>query len=98
MPPLLYKHISRTMSEINEEMEKVSSQVETIEDLEQVSLLRGFCSWLCGLTDVTVSEVLAIQKGGIEALKKGVPFEDVNDFFLGKLSKLFKDDWDKTKP
>jgi len=91
MSKLKYLRISRTMSEINEEVEKINLQVEGINvaDMIAATTVMTFCDWLCGLSDMTMSSLLALAKCGENALKKGVPPQDVNSFVLDKINKMY---------
>jgi hypothetical protein len=88
MSKLKYLHISRTMSEINEEMEKINLQVENDNDMIAFTTIITFCDWLCGVSDMTMSSLLALAKCGENALKKGVPPQDVNSFIIDKINKI----------
>ena len=82
---LRYTHISRSMSEINEEVKRVC-EADCI-GLTEATLI-CFCDWLCGLTDISLSQSVGLAKFAAESLQKGVPVEDVGEFVGQKLRNM----------
>lgn len=85
MDKLRYTHISRTMSEINEEVQRIKEA--DITGIATATIM-CFCEWLCGLTDIPVSSGINLAKFAAESLEKGVPVEDVGDFIGKKLKEM----------
>lgn len=93
MNELRYKSIQRTMSEINEELDKVSEICKDAEIGGLVdSTVRMFCDWLCGLSNVKLSEGCVLSKFAIESILKGVPPEDIGEFIMRKLTEMISKD------
>ncbi len=91
-----YTKISRTMSEINEEVKKISQFTgESPLGLLTESTVFAFCDWLCGKTDIPLSSAVSLATFASKAIEQGVPFEDVGEFVGNKLECLLKEDMEK---
>ncbi len=93
---MAYTKIFRTMSEINEEVEKIHSYTgDTAIGLLTESTIYAFCDWLCGKTDLPLSSAVSLASFATKAMEKGVPLDDVAEFVGSKLDVLIKEDMEK---